>query len=125
MNNAVYWIHHSGHTDMMNQGYIGITHNFEHRMNTHKNSKSKSRINSAIKSHGWDNLIKDIIYRGTRIECELYEYLLRSQPHTGWNITVGGGGGRPGVTTSDKQKAAVSKAWKGVKRGPQSILVPR
>ena len=58
MASVVYWIHHPEHTDMFTQGYIGVSNDISRRWESHKNRTQNGRLKNAIKSYGWDLLIK-------------------------------------------------------------------
>ncbi len=98
-NYCVYWIHTSNHKNIDTEGYIGITCNFKERMKSHKKNKKKTKLTDAIKKYGWDNLQKDIIFRGLSLYRALYiERMYRCESNIGWNILGGG-------------ELGVDKAW--------------
>lgn len=109
----VYWIHLDTHTDILKDGYVGITNNPEKRWQIHKTCKSACQhLENAIKKYSWDNLIKEIIFIGEYSDCVNIELHLRPRPSIGWNIRQGGGsnGG-----LSDEAKVKISKANAGNK----------
>ena len=91
MNSSVYWIHRPEHTDMFNQGYIGVSNNTRLRWNEHKTRTGNLHLQRAIKKYGWENLEKDVVLVADEAYCLDVETKLRSRAGIGWNITVGGG----------------------------------
>jgi predicted GIY-YIG superfamily endonuclease len=90
-NYCVYWIHTSNHNDKLSQGYIGITCNFKERLKSHKKNKKKTRLTDAIKSYGWNNLKKEILFDNLSLQKALdIEKSYRIMPNIGWNIQKGG-----------------------------------
>lgn len=114
MSMAVYWIHHSSHTDMFTQGYIGITARFARRMFEHKALTTNKYLSNAIKKYGWDNLVKKVILVADKEYCVDVETKLRSSDEIGWNLVKGGG--IPPINTRKGYKMSVpawnkGKAW--------------
>ena len=91
MSHVVYWIHHADHTDMLNQGYIGVSNNAERRWKYHRGSATNAHLKSAVKKYGWDNLIKQVVLIADKDYCFTVEAKLRADKDTGWNIAPGGG----------------------------------
>jgi predicted GIY-YIG superfamily endonuclease len=89
---VVYWIHKTDHKDMITEGYVGITNNFKRRMGNHlTHSKTKDgTFQRAIRKYGWYELIKEIIFVGSKEECALEEARLRPKERIGWNVCIGG-----------------------------------
>ena len=88
---TLYWIRKQDHTDILTQGYVGITKNFENRMNDHKNLKKKNHLYCAINKYGWDNLLKTRILFDMDMESSLLmEGLYRPSENIGWNSQRGG-----------------------------------
>ena len=97
MSTQVYWIRAKHHTDMMSDGYIGVSnnaqkrwlygHNWAHRKGRHDNP----RFSNAITKHGWDNLIKTVLVIGSEDYCYDIERKLRPVDSIGWNLAIGGG----------------------------------
>ena len=115
---CLYWIHYPDQKDPMLEGYIGITSDFNTRINTHskytKYAHIKNRINSgAIATILHENLTKE--------QAENLELVHRPEENIGWNIAKGGnippsrkGKVSPkalltGDDRTDKQKTASSK----------------
>ena len=88
---SVYWIRHQDHNDMFTQGYIGVTNNFEKRMENHKNRPSNTYLKNIIGKYGWDNLVKEIVLIADKVYCLMIEAQLRDKKTIGWNIAIGGG----------------------------------
>ena len=115
---SVYWIKLPEHTDIMTEGYIGVSRNVDYRLNQHKNLATNSHLVNAIKKYGWDSLVKKVMLISDEVYCLMIEKILRSKENTGWNIAIGGGkppiykGGR---TLSEETKAKISNTKTGVK----------
>ena len=93
MNFCVYWIREKSHTDLMSQGYVGVSGNVEKRFASHKGmwSGTNTHLRRAIKKYGWDNLVKSIILVAEKEYCLDIERELRPDDKIGWNLTAGGG----------------------------------
>ena len=124
----VYWIHLKDHSDILSEGYVGITtKSVKRRFSEHLTrarmrlkskrefDKSRSIIGHALLKYGENEIVVDTI-----CECDInyalyMERKLRPAPLIGWNILTGGGEtvGRLGLPQTYKQKNAVSKAMKG------------
>ena len=91
MNSSVYWIHRPEHTDMFNQGYIGVSNNTRLRWNGHKSKAGNLHLQRAITKYGWENLEKDVVLVADEAYCLDVETKLRSHTEIGWNIVAGGG----------------------------------
>lgn len=112
MATSVYWIHHPDHTDMFSQGYIGVSNDISRRWEAHKNRTQKGRLKNAIKSYGWDNLVKKVILIADRWYCLMIETRLRPTNNIGWNHAFGGG--CPPDATGNKHRLGMSPPNKGV-----------
>jgi predicted GIY-YIG superfamily endonuclease len=102
---SVYWIHKKDHTDIFSDGYIGVSNNIEKRFSKHKaQANTGKHINpmfaNAIKKHGWNTLVKEIILIADKKYCLAIESKLRNTKEIGWNIAPGGG--MPDVKFGDK-----------------------
>lgn len=128
MSYCVYWIHHTEHTDMFTQGYIGITKNFKQRMRFHKMLKCNAYFSNAIKKYGWDNLVKKVMLVSDKDYCIDIETKLRSQNSIGWNLVKGGG--LPPINTRKGYKMSMpvwnkGKAWSEEQKKQISIGVKK
>ena len=112
MATSVYWIHHPDHTDMFSQGYIGVSNDISRRWESHKNRTQNGRLKNAIKSYGWDNLVKKVILIADRWYCLMIETRLRPTNNIGWNHAFGGG--CPPDATGNKHRLGMSPPNKGV-----------
>jgi group I intron endonuclease len=92
---VVYWIHLKEHTDIAKDGYVGVSVNFKSRMYRHKKITPtlNCHFGNAINKYGWDNLVKEVIFEGSKDECYLKEKEFRNSFQVGWNEAVGGLGG--------------------------------
>jgi predicted GIY-YIG superfamily endonuclease len=93
MNEAVvYWIHHQSHTNPYEEGYVGVTVDFERRLKDHlRESKKKTHTNQVLAENIVNSkIIVDLLHEGTEEECYEHERKLRPRTLIGWNIAVGG-----------------------------------
>jgi len=90
MTHVVYWIRHKNHTNMFNEGYIGVSNNPKNRWLRHWKYNGNKHLKNAIKKYGWDNLIKEIILFGEKQYCFNIESKIRPAKQIGWNIAEGG-----------------------------------
>lgn len=95
---CVYWIRAPTHTDIFREGYVGISQNFEHRLNQHiynsqnpKQWKNYRTVFREVLASG--EYLADIILLGNRGYCLEIEQKLRPTWKIGWNIAKGGDGG--------------------------------
>lgn len=93
MSYCVYWIREQSHTDIMTQGYIGVSGNVDGRFASHKGmwSGTNAHLRHAIKKYGWGNLIKSVLFYANKEYCLNIERKLRPAEKIGWNLTIGGG----------------------------------
>lgn len=93
---VVYWIHSKKHTDIFNQGYVGITNQparkrwLDHQSAARIDVKGHCDIlNRAIRKHE-DLIYEVVLVADSREYCERIEGLLRPHNKIGWNIARGG-----------------------------------
>lgn len=117
MNYCVYWIREKSHTDLMSQGYIGVSGNVKERFASHKKmwSGTNNYLCNAIKKYGWDNLDKSVLLVAEKDYCLEIERKLRPADKIGWNLTVGGG--MPPVLTGPQPHLRGRPAWNKGKTG--------
>lgn len=125
----VYWIRHRDHTDILTEGYIGITNrSVSYRLKEHyrivrsidapNDNVTVSIVHKAMYKY------KDDIIVDTICECD-HDYALwlenkiRPLPNIGWNISVGGMTCMLGRQQTDTQKMIVSKLWRGCEKSEQ------
>ena len=88
---CIYWIHLPIHNDIYSQGYVGITSNFNRRMQAHIDNKKEYHFKNAINKYGWDNLVKEIIQENLTLKEVLkLEKDYRPKHNIGWNSQIGG-----------------------------------
>jgi hypothetical protein len=94
-NACVYWLRLEKHTDINQDGYVGVAFDFNVRMQRHLQITSKldCHFGRAIRLYGWLNLIKEVVFEGSPEECYEYEKSLRPRFQIGWNEAIGGCGG--------------------------------
>ena len=105
---CVYWIRCANHTDMMSQGYIGVSGRFDRRMWEHFKLVGNPHLKNAIKKYGWDALVKSEILISDEDYCLDIEKKLRPNKSIGWNCAVGGG--KPPSAIGNKFKLGIP-AW--------------
>ena len=120
MSFAVYWIREQSHTDLMTQGYIGVSGDVEKRFASHKGmwSGTNNYLKNAIKKHGWDNLAKSVLLISTKEYCLDIERKLRPADKIGWNLTIGGG--YPPVIFGERPELKGRVSWNKGKTGVYS-----
>ena len=91
MISSVYWIRCQDHTDMMSQGYIGVSKNADVRFTQHFKHTKNRHLKFAIDKYGWDNLVKTKILIADNNYCFDIERKLRPTDDIGWNCVTGGG----------------------------------
>lgn len=117
----VYWIHLKEHTDILTEGYVGITsRTVEIRASQHRLAGRSNRANFGIakvfKEYG------DLLIFDTLCECSIeyageLENKLRPVECIGWNLAAGGN--TVSMTTEGRKR--ISVASKG-KPKPQHVL---
>ncbi len=113
MTNSVYWIRCQDHTDMMSQGYIGVSKNAEARFTQHFKRTQNRHLKFAIEKYGWDNLVKTQILIADQEYCLDIERKLRPVGGIGWNCVAGGG--KPPLAVGNKFKLGIPAWNKGLK----------
>ena len=126
MSSFVYRIKHKDHTDIITQGYVGVTSKrVSDRFSTHKRVARKLESNIQQRQGEANVVHRAMVKYGEHIEivtvcqCESeYAYWLenklRPAPFIGWNISVGGkSNGMLGRNQSEKQKQIVSEMNRG------------
>jgi len=108
---SVYWIREQSHTDMMTQGYIGVSGNVKQRFASHKNMEkgTNAHLRHAIQKHGWDNMVKSVLLMAGKDYCLDIERKLRPTDQIGWNLTAGGG--YPPVNSGPRANLRGRTAW--------------
>lgn len=87
---CVYWIHLENDNTREN-GYVGITNNFNNRLRQHFSQRKNTHFKNAINKYGWSNLIKEIIHDNLSLEEALEkEEFYRPTQNIGWNMQKGG-----------------------------------
>lgn len=115
---SVYWIRCADHTDLMTQGYVGVSARFNRRMWEHLTLNGNRHLTFAINKYGWDNLIKSQILIAEEGYCLDIERKLRPTDSIGWNCVAGGG--KP-PSSLGKRFVRTSPAWnKGLKMSAET-----
>ncbi len=123
---VVYWLHLREYKDPFQEGYIGVTVNFKRRMAAHhREAKKKYRgliSQDAILQHGWHNIRRTILFRGTQAACLQKELEFRPEQNIGWNQNLGGQaaplcvGYWKGKTMSEETRAKMRESQTGLKK---------
>ena len=92
---AVYWIRKKEHTNIYEEGYVGVSSNIKRRWRDHiteaKNNKHpNAHLGRAINKYYPDNLVFEIVYLSNEDKCYKYEEYLRPDTNIGWNLRSGG-----------------------------------
>lgn len=95
MSAVIYWIREKSHTDITCQGYVGVAKSASKRWWGHKWALGAGRhenpiLSNAVKKHGWDNLVKEIVVVSSEEYCYELEQKLRPSLEIGWNLAIGG-----------------------------------
>jgi group I intron endonuclease len=110
---CVYWVHRPEHTDILRQGYVGISKRFERRIWEHLKLTQNRYLKNAINKYGWNNLVKEKVLIGKEDYCLDIELKLRPEDKIGWNLIKGGN--KPPVTAGNFKKGMTAwnkgKAW--------------
>lgn len=110
----VYWIHLDTHSDILTEGYIGITSKTPSvRFNEHKCAakSSDSIIHRAIRKYGKQLKISTLL-EGSLDYCLSIEETLRPTENIGWNMAIGGLSGTPHtIETRLKISEAQKSLW--------------
>ena len=132
---CVYWIRQSDHTDILSQGYIGVTKNFQRRLKQHLKLNENPHFKNSIEKYGWDNLIKQQILIAEENYCFDMEKKLRPTSQIGWNIMMGGivygkkpvgfGSKNIGKKASLETRKKISDATKEQMKDPQRREINR
>lgn len=93
-NASVYWIRLQEHVDPTNEGYIGVSINLEHQLKRHRRLAQSGKhkniyLKDAVLKHGWDNLVKEVLFTGDEISCYSKEAEIRPNKNIGWNMSPG------------------------------------
>jgi hypothetical protein len=106
---CVYWVHRPEHTDILRQGYVGISKRFERRIWEHLKLTQNRYLKNAINKYGWDNLVKEKVLIGKEDYCLEIESKLRPADKIGWNLVKGGN--KPPITRWNAGTKGLTIAW--------------
>ena len=117
MSFVVYWIRKASHTDIMSQGYVGVSGNVQKRFAAHRNMENGTNayLRHAIQKHGWDNMVKSVLLMADKEYCLDIERKLRPADKLGWNLTTGGG--YPPTMSGPQPHLRGKPAWNKGKTG--------
>lgn len=111
----VYWIHLPEHTDILTQGYVGLTkQGAKKRFWSHKNSakhpgSSHKIISKAFNKYG-DKIIVTTLVVCDKDYAKFFENKLRPTDFIGWNMNAGGY--IPSIKSPEVLKASAEKRKK-------------
>jgi len=124
---CVYWVHRPEHTDILRQGYVGISKRFERRIWEHFKLTQNRYLKNAINKYGWDNLVKEKVLIGKEDYCLEIESKLRPADKIGWNLVKGGN--KPSITIGSFKKGMIAwnkgKAWTEETKAKVSVGVAK
>ena len=108
---VVYWIKSPQHTDITQNGYIGVSIEPEKRIKTHiKRSISGRHGNKLLKENiVIGNYIVDIVCISSEDYCYTLERKLRPLKNIGWNQNIGGD--KPPSQINVKREIKYGKTW--------------
>lgn len=115
----VYWIRHVSHQDIKTQGYVGFTTKLpkkrfsDHLWNARNDLKKSARLGAAIRKYGEQEIVLQIVCKGTMEYCLEMENRLRPDFNIGWNLGVGGESPTIGRLASLEQRQHFSKVHTG------------
>lgn len=94
MKATVYWLHLPTHSDIYSEGYVGVSTNYEIRIDDHfqminSGKHENAHLLNAIRRSG-NTILKVIVAQGTEDYCYKLESKLRPKREIGWNIAEGG-----------------------------------
>lgn len=111
----VYWIHLPEHSDILTQGYVGLTKKTgRKRFTSHRNNSTKPKhahkvISKAFKKYG-DRIIVTTLLVCNKEYAKFFENRLRPTDFIGWNMNAGGY--TPSTKSPEVLKAAAEKRKK-------------
>lgn len=122
---CVYWIHLPEHTDILTEGYIGVTsrsanERFAGHL-SHAKTGSKVTLSKAIRKYGDKIVVKTLLIADDEY-CLDIERKLRPHERIGWNVVAGGGKPPKHVQHTEEAKAKISaslkasQAWRNATR---------
>ncbi len=114
---SIYWIRYNNHTDILSEGYVGVSTNTHERWMTHKRGNGNPIVCNAIKKGAVMEVIQTNL---TKEEVCDKERILRPTENIGWNLAPGGGvppsqksTKKPGIPRTKEQKEHHSRVMKG------------
>jgi group I intron endonuclease len=116
---CVYWVHRPEHTDILRQGYVGISKRFERRIWEHLKLTQNRYLKNAINKYGWNNLVKEKVLIGKEDYCLEIEAKLRPADKIGWNLVKGGN--KPPVNRWNAGTKGLMTSWLKGKSLPEEI----
>lgn len=84
----LYWIHLPEHTNIMTQGYIGVSNAPKRRLWEHHNITENPHLQNAFNKY--NNIKFSILLQGDEDYCYIMEEKIRPDIKIGWNINKGG-----------------------------------
>lgn len=117
----LYWIRRKSHTDILTEGYIGISINPHERFTEHRRclrkDAGKNYRTDFKNAYEEDDLIYELLLKSTQEYCMAIERKLRPSWCIGWNIAAGGSGG---TGSHGWSKTPYYDLYKGVKVGAKA-----
>jgi predicted GIY-YIG superfamily endonuclease len=88
----VYWIRHTDHSDVMSQGYCGITKDLFERIRSHRKNRKLTKLSSFLKKYSWNDEVQiEILDMNLSLDEALaLEAYYRPSEGIGLNLQRGG-----------------------------------
>ena len=119
MDYLVYWLKKSSHTNVLKEGYVGITSDLTGRLWQHRNSKCNPMVKNLLAHKSSE--VKVLKQNLTLTDALAIERSLRPYENIGYNIVAGGG-----IPPSQKGKQMNGKqSYKGVSRTEAQIAASK
>jgi hypothetical protein len=120
---SLYWIRLENHSDVLTEGYVGVSRDVSQRMCEHRSSAKKGAHENIHLARAFSkyDVVVDVLYQGTVQDCLDREQKLRPARDIGWNIAVGGGnppstkGRKRAYQITEKQRQALSNNMKNMR----------
>jgi len=88
--NYVYWYRLNTYNNPFTEGYIGVTNDLARRHKEHMRTKTKTHFSNAVQKHGKVNIIREVLFEGSKQEAYQVEEIYRQACNIGWNSAIGG-----------------------------------
>lgn len=86
----IYWLRLPHHTNILSEGYVGVSKRPNERFKTHKSRTENPHLRNCFEKYS-ETIFMDLVVEGSEEYCKMIESKLRPDKNIGWNIAVGGG----------------------------------